>query len=70
MVVLSRRGFLNAVRNPLVIWLRLGLYVALSVMIGTVWLQIGNKADVVVDIVGVLFFVAAFMVRRCGLTPD
>ena len=43
MVVLSRRGFLNAVRIPLVIWLRLGMYVALSVMIGTVWLQIGNK---------------------------
>jgi hypothetical protein len=29
-----------------------------------------NKADVVVDIVGVLFFITAFMVRRCGLTLD
>lgn len=59
---LTRRGFLNAWRNPLVVWLRLAMYVALSIMIGTVWLRIGNKSDVVVDIVGVLFFVAAFMV--------
>lgn len=60
--VLTKRCFLNALRNPLVIWLRMFMYVALSLMIGTVWLRIGNKADVVVDIVGVLFFVAAFMV--------
>ena len=59
---LFKRGLLNALRNPLVIWLRLALYVALSIMIGTVWMQIGNKSDVVVDIVGALFFVAAFMV--------
>jgi hypothetical protein len=40
----------------------LAMYVALSLLIGTVWLRIGNNADVVVDVVGVLFFVAAFMV--------
>lgn len=60
--VLTRRVFLNAWRNPLVIWLRLAMYVALSIMIGTVWLQIGDGADVIVDIIGVIFFVAAFMV--------
>mmetsp|Transcript_2757 Transcript_2757/g.6592 ORF Transcript_2757/g.6592 Transcript_2757/m.6592 type:complete len:656 (-) Transcript_2757:287-2254(-) len=64
-VVLTRRGFLNTLRNPLVIWLRMALYVTLSIMIGTVWLRIGAgtpKSNVVQDIANVLFFIAAFMV--------
>lgn len=63
--VLMKRMFLNSLRNPLVIWLRMGLYVMLSIMIGTVWLRIGAnnpKTSVVQDLVGALFFIAAFMV--------
>lgn len=63
--VLSRRGFVNTLRNPLVIWLRMGLYVMLSIMIGTIWLQIGAgdpKSNVVQDIASALFFITAFMV--------
>lgn len=63
--VLSKRMFLNSLRNPLVIWLRMALYVVLSIMIGTVWIRIGAndpKSSVVQDLVGALFFIAAFMV--------
>lgn len=60
--VLTMRVFLNTLRNPLVIWMRMVMYIALALMIGTVWLDIGDGADVIVDIVGVIFFVAAFMV--------
>lgn len=62
---LTKRGFLNTLRNPLVVWLRMALYVMLSLLIGTVWLRIAAgtpKADAVPDIAGVLFFIAAFMV--------
>ena len=61
--VLTRRVFLNTLRNPLVIWMRIVMYVVLALMVGTVWLNIGDGADVIVDIIGVIFFVAAFMVR-------
>lgn len=37
-------------------------YIALGIMIGTVWLQIGTQADDIQDIVNVLFFIAAFKV--------
>lgn len=63
--ILSKRMFLNALRNPLVIWLRMALYGVLSLMIGTVWLRIGEdtpSAGVIQDIIGALFFAAAFMV--------
>lgn len=60
--VLTRRVFLNTLRNPMVIWMRMAMYIALALMIGTVWLNIGDGADVIVDIIGVIFFVAAFMV--------
>ena len=60
--VLTRRVFLNTLRNPLVIWMRMVMYIGLALMIGTVWINIGDGADVIVDIIGVIFFVAAFMV--------
>jgi ABC-type multidrug transport system ATPase subunit len=42
---LVSRGFKDMFRNPLVIWLRMALYGALSFMIGTVWLQIGVEKE-------------------------
>jgi hypothetical protein len=64
LAVLTKRGFLNTLRNPLVVWLRMGLYVMLSIMIGTVWLQIGvdTTSDKIQDIAAALFFICAFMV--------
>mmetsp|Transcript_23002 Transcript_23002/g.78328 ORF Transcript_23002/g.78328 Transcript_23002/m.78328 type:complete len:267 (+) Transcript_23002:2-802(+) len=50
------------VKNPAAIWLRFAMYVALSLMIGTVWLDVGDDASMITDIINVLFFIAAFMV--------
>ena len=61
-VVLTRLTFVNVMRNPAYMWLRYAMYIALSVMIGTVWLDIGSSADDIIDVVNVLFFIAAFMV--------
>eukprot|EP00428_Durinskia_dybowskii_P019152 CAMPEP_0170221460 /NCGR_PEP_ID=MMETSP0116_2-20130129/10419_1 /TAXON_ID=400756 /ORGANISM="Durinskia baltica, Strain CSIRO CS-38" /LENGTH=625 /DNA_ID=CAMNT_0010472141 /DNA_START=45 /DNA_END=1922 /DNA_ORIENTATION=+ len=60
--VLFHRSMLNTVRNPLVVWVRMGMYVALSIVIATVWWDIGKdlKAGDVDDLAAILFFIAAF----------
>ena len=60
--VLIRRQMIHMLLNPAAIALRFAMYVALSIMIGTVWLDIGSNASVITDIINVLFFIAAFMV--------
>lgn len=60
--VLAGRQLLNMALNPMAIWLRFAMYVALSVMIGTVWIDIGDSADNIQDVINALFFIAAFMV--------
>eukprot|EP00186_Timspurckia_oligopyrenoides_P002527 CAMPEP_0182445364 /NCGR_PEP_ID=MMETSP1172-20130603/3509_1 /TAXON_ID=708627 /ORGANISM="Timspurckia oligopyrenoides, Strain CCMP3278" /LENGTH=650 /DNA_ID=CAMNT_0024641125 /DNA_START=139 /DNA_END=2091 /DNA_ORIENTATION=+ len=61
-MVLVRRGVLNTVKNPVVIWLRFAMYFMLAVLIGTVWLRLGSSSVVIPDINGCLFYVCAFMV--------
>ena len=62
-MVLITRGARNILRNPAVLWLRFAMYVALSLMIGTVWWGVGKevKAGDIPNMAGVLFFIAAFM---------
>lgn len=60
--VLTRRQLIHMLYNPAAIWLRFAMYIALSIMIGTVWYDIGTDADVIQDVINVLFFIAAFMV--------
>lgn len=59
---LFRRGFYNALRSPAVIWLRMAMYFFLSILIGTVWLQLGNSAKVINSYNGALFYTTAFMI--------
>lgn len=60
--VLTRRGILNSLRNPAVLWLRFAMYVMLSLMIGLVWLRLGSSAKYIIDINNALFYVCAFMI--------
>lgn len=59
---LLKRGFTNAMRSPAVIWFRSAMYIMLSLLIGTVWLQLGDSAKVINDVNGALFFTTAFMI--------
>jgi ABC-type multidrug transport system permease subunit len=59
---LFKRGFLNALRSPGVIWLRMAMYFMLSILIGTVWLQLGNSVAVINAYNGALFYTTAFMI--------
>jgi len=59
---LLRRGMWNSLRNPAVIWLRFAMYIMLAILIGTIWLQLGDSSAVINDINGALFFTVAFMV--------
>ena len=61
-LALLQRGFTNAKRAPAVIWFRFAMYLMLSVLIGTVWLQLGDSAKVITDVNGALFFTTAFMI--------
>jgi len=63
--ILFWRMCLNVAKNPMVIWLRVAMYFALSVMISTVWNDVGRNGpdqDSVSDIINAMFFIAAFMV--------
>lgn len=59
---LFSRQMLVSLRAPQVIWLRFGLYFMLAILIGTIWLLLGNSAKVINDINGMLFYTVAFMI--------
>lgn len=61
-LVLGHRNAINNVRNPAVMWLRFAMYVALALMIGTIWLRLPYRVDVIPDVSGALFYIVAFMV--------
>ncbi|TMW55707.1 hypothetical protein Poli38472_010589 [Pythium oligandrum] len=60
-IVLLHRNFLNNIRNPGVFWIRVFMYVMLSVMVGTMYLS-SNKDITTESIVPLLFYVQAFLV--------
>jgi ABC-type multidrug transport system ATPase subunit len=59
-VLLAKRSMTDALRSPAVIYLRAVMYAALGVLIGIAWLRISASADRIIDILGALFFAAAF----------
>lgn len=61
-MVLTKRGMLNAIRNPAVLWLRFAMYVMLSLLIGLVWLRLPFSAASIIEINNALFYVCAFMI--------
>lgn len=46
MWTLFKRGMINSLRAPQVIWLRFALYFMLALLIGTIWLLLGTSAKV------------------------
>lgn len=63
MHTLSRMMLKNMVRNPAMVWLRMAMYIALSIMIATVWVGRGGESDTIQDMVSMIFFIAG----RVGL---
>lgn len=58
---LMKRSFIVSVRSPAAFWMRFVMYILLTILIGTVWLQLGTSASVISDTSGALFCVSAFM---------
>jgi len=59
--ILVRRNFLDAIRNPLVYWVRVVMYVAMAILMGTCWYDIGYSQNAVHDRYSVFFFAVAFL---------
>jgi ABC-type multidrug transport system ATPase subunit/ABC-type multidrug transport system permease subunit len=60
LIVLLKRGFVNAVRNWVYYWARIAMFLALALLAGTVWFDLGNSFASVQNRFGVLFFIVAF----------
>jgi len=56
------RQSLDNIRNPGVYWIRLFMYVMLSLMVGTSYLNIGHNQVEIQDRFSMLFYINAFMV--------
>jgi hypothetical protein len=71
-IVLMHRNFLNTMRNPGVILIRLVMYFMLAVMIGGMFYQNGNKTTdkAIQGRLACLFFVFAFMVLDTCIHVD
>ncbi|KAJ8901039.1 hypothetical protein NDN08_004901 [Rhodosorus marinus] len=62
LVTLIHRIALNALRNPLVLWMRVVVYCIFGLYTGTAWLRLERTACNVEDFSGALFFISSFMV--------
>ncbi len=60
-LVLTHRSFLKAYRDVLVFGVRLFMYVGLAMLMGTVWLRLGDGQNVIQAYINALFFSSAFM---------
>lgn len=58
--ILTNRSFLNAVRNPILYWIRLLMFIALSILMATTWINTGTHQDEIQDRLSLLFFAVAF----------
>ncbi|GAX82112.1 hypothetical protein CEUSTIGMA_g9540.t1 [Chlamydomonas eustigma] len=59
--VLTKRTFENNTRNIGVFWLRLGMYIMLCIMIGTIYLRLGYSWKDSYSRTAMMFFIAAFL---------
>ncbi|KAI3910061.1 hypothetical protein MKW92_042015 [Papaver armeniacum] len=60
-VVLTRRSFVNMYRDLGYYWLRLGVYIALCLCVGTIFFKVGNSFGSIQARGAMLMFVAAFL---------
>jgi ABC-type multidrug transport system permease subunit len=59
---LCHRNMLNNLRNPGVVYIRLAMYTMLCLMIGSFFWDMGTTYAEVVDRLGILYYIAAFLV--------
>lgn len=60
-LVLTSRNFKTAYKNVIAYWIRVAMYVALAILMGTTWLDIGTSQRKVQDRFSVHFFSVAFL---------
>ncbi|KAJ3316122.1 hypothetical protein HDU76_002067, partial [Blyttiomyces sp. JEL0837] len=59
--ILSYRGYLNYTRNLIAYGVRLGMYIGMAIMMGTIWIRLGNNDSTINDRLSVHFFSVAFL---------
>ncbi|KAJ3239562.1 hypothetical protein HDU78_002790 [Chytriomyces hyalinus] len=59
--ILSRRNFSNALKNILLFWVRLAMYLAMAVLMGTTWWRMSLNQNTVQDRFSAIFFSIAFL---------
>ncbi|ORY53746.1 P-loop containing nucleoside triphosphate hydrolase protein [Rhizoclosmatium globosum] len=59
--ILTHRNFSNAIKNILMFWVRLVLYVAMAVLMGTTWWQMGNAQNSVQSRINAFFLSVGFL---------
>ena len=60
--LLMRRMAIDNIKNPGVIWVRVLMYIMISLMIGGMYFDIDNDQDTVFERISILFYIVAFMV--------
>lgn len=59
--ILTKRNFVNYMRNALAFGVRLGMYVGMGVLLATVWVNLSKTDDKIQDRLSVHFFSVAFL---------
>ncbi|ORY29493.1 putative ABC transporter [Rhizoclosmatium globosum] len=59
--ILTRRNFQNALKNILLFWVRLAMYLAMAILMGTTWLRMSDNQNTVQDRFSAIFFTIAFL---------
>ncbi|CAG8527463.1 4839_t:CDS:2 [Ambispora gerdemannii] len=59
--ILVARSFKNAMRNVLMFWIRVAMYVCLALLMGSTWWQVGFKQENIQDRFSAHFFSVAFL---------
>ena len=60
-LTLLHRNFIKSYRDIVMYGIRIAMYLGLAIMMGTVWLQLGNGQDYIQPYINALFFGSAFM---------
>lgn len=60
-VILMKRSYKNAMRNVLMFWIRVAMYMCLALLMGAAWWQVGYHQNNVQDRLSVHFFSVAFL---------
>ncbi|KAJ3142524.1 hypothetical protein HK100_002193 [Physocladia obscura] len=59
--ILTRRNLKNALKNILLFWVRMAMYLAMAILMGTTWLRMSTNQNTVQDRFSAIFFTIAFL---------